>query len=221
MPTIRRIVAGVSGSPGSVHALRHAAGLARHHHAALIPLLAWLPPGGDLADRKSPDPELRQLWQDHAWQRLWETLDTRLRRPARQHRRPARRTARQARQSTDPGGPPGRRPAGHQRRTPAPSAEAGRLRRQPLLPSPRRLPGAGHPAPSPGPGSLLWPARLGVPPPLDPGSSTTCLGPDPPRKWPPRRQPSSPQQINLICIAAAPPELDPSAAHSGGDARLI
>ena len=76
MPTIRRIVAGVSGSPGSVHALRHAAGLARHHHAALIPLLAWLPPGGDLADRKSPDPELRQLWQDHAWQRLWETLET-------------------------------------------------------------------------------------------------------------------------------------------------
>jgi nucleotide-binding universal stress UspA family protein len=76
MPAIRRIVAGVSGSPGSVHALRHAAGLARHHHAALIPLLAWLPPGGDLADRKSPDPELRQLWQDHAWQQLWETLET-------------------------------------------------------------------------------------------------------------------------------------------------
>jgi hypothetical protein len=31
---------GVSGSPGSVHALRLAADLARHHDATLIPLLA-------------------------------------------------------------------------------------------------------------------------------------------------------------------------------------
>ena len=76
MPAVCRIVAGVSGSPGSVHALRHAADLARHHAATLIPLLIWVPPGGNLADRKSPDPELRQLWEDDAWQRLWQAVDT-------------------------------------------------------------------------------------------------------------------------------------------------
>jgi hypothetical protein len=43
-----RIFAGISGSPGSVHALRHAAGLARRHDAVLVPLLAWVPPGGNL-----------------------------------------------------------------------------------------------------------------------------------------------------------------------------
>jgi hypothetical protein len=51
-----RIVAGVSGSPGSVHALRHTAGLARHHDATLIPLLAWMAPGGNLSERNDPCP---------------------------------------------------------------------------------------------------------------------------------------------------------------------
>ena len=37
MPDIRRVFAGVSGSPGSVPALRQAAELARHHGAVLIP----------------------------------------------------------------------------------------------------------------------------------------------------------------------------------------
>jgi nucleotide-binding universal stress UspA family protein len=72
----RRIVAGVSGSPGSAHALRHAADLAHQHDAMLIPLLAWVPPGGNLNERKDLCPELRQLWEDRAWQRLWDTLDT-------------------------------------------------------------------------------------------------------------------------------------------------
>ena len=76
MPAVCRIVAGVSRSPGSVHALRHAANLARHHDATLIPLLAWVPPGGNLSGRNDPCPELRQLWEDQAWQRLWDTLDT-------------------------------------------------------------------------------------------------------------------------------------------------
>jgi nucleotide-binding universal stress UspA family protein len=76
MPGTCRIFAGVSGSPGSVHALRHAADLARHHDAVLVPLLAWVPPEGDLHERKHPCPELRQLWKDDAWQRLWDTLDT-------------------------------------------------------------------------------------------------------------------------------------------------
>ena len=70
------VVAGVSGSPGSVHALRHAADLARRHGATLVPVLAWMPPGGDLAERKHPDPELRQLWQQDAWQRLRGALGT-------------------------------------------------------------------------------------------------------------------------------------------------
>jgi len=71
-----RIFAGVSGSPGSVHALRQAAALARHHAVPLIPLLAWLPPGGSANERKDPCPEVRQLWEDQAWQRLWKALDT-------------------------------------------------------------------------------------------------------------------------------------------------
>jgi hypothetical protein len=37
MPGTRLIFAGVSGSPGSVHALRQAAQLAHHHDALLIP----------------------------------------------------------------------------------------------------------------------------------------------------------------------------------------
>jgi nucleotide-binding universal stress UspA family protein len=72
MPHTRRIFAGVSGSPGSVHALRQAADLAHHHDAVLVPLLAWVPPDST----RLPWPELRQLWHDDAWQRLWDTLGT-------------------------------------------------------------------------------------------------------------------------------------------------
>jgi hypothetical protein len=54
MPGIRRIVAGVSGSPGSVHALRQAADLARRSDAFLIPVHAWVPPEGDIHERKHP-----------------------------------------------------------------------------------------------------------------------------------------------------------------------
>ncbi|MGN6171372.1 MAG: universal stress protein [Streptosporangiaceae bacterium] len=75
MPGASRVFAGVSGSPGSVHALRHAADLARQHDAILIPLHAWVPPCGDLDERKHPSLQLRQLWEDDAWQLLWDTLD--------------------------------------------------------------------------------------------------------------------------------------------------
>lgn len=37
MPAEHLILAGVSGSPGSVHALRYTADLARHHDATLVP----------------------------------------------------------------------------------------------------------------------------------------------------------------------------------------
>jgi hypothetical protein len=76
MPDICRIFAGVSGSPGSVHALRQAADLARRNDAILIPLHTWMPPEGDLHERRHPCQELRQLWEEDAWQRLWEALDT-------------------------------------------------------------------------------------------------------------------------------------------------
>jgi nucleotide-binding universal stress UspA family protein len=72
---VRRIIVGVSGSPGSLQALRHSADLARMHQASLVPVLAWVPPGGDMADRSHPSPYLRSLWRDAAWQRLWEAID--------------------------------------------------------------------------------------------------------------------------------------------------
>jgi nucleotide-binding universal stress UspA family protein len=72
---VRRVFAGVSGSPGSLQALRYAAGLARMHDSALIPVLVWAPPGGELADRRGPSLYLRQVWKDAAWERLWYALD--------------------------------------------------------------------------------------------------------------------------------------------------
>jgi nucleotide-binding universal stress UspA family protein len=70
---IRRVVVGVSGSPGSLRALRYAHELARPH-TTLIPVLAWLPPGGDLADRRAPCGYLRRLWAEEARQRLQDAL---------------------------------------------------------------------------------------------------------------------------------------------------
>jgi nucleotide-binding universal stress UspA family protein len=64
----------VSG-PGSLQALRYAAELARDNDATLIPVLAWLPPGGDLADRRSPSGYLRQVWRDAAWLQMWTALE--------------------------------------------------------------------------------------------------------------------------------------------------
>ena len=75
MSGVRRIIVGVSGSPGSLQALRHAADLARVHQATLVPVLAWLPPGGDLADRSHPSPYLRTIWRDAAWRRLWDAIN--------------------------------------------------------------------------------------------------------------------------------------------------
>ena len=74
MSGMRRVIVGVSGSPGGLQALRHAADEARAHRAALIPVLAWSPPGGDLADRGYPSPYLWRIWQDAAWKRLWDVV---------------------------------------------------------------------------------------------------------------------------------------------------
>ena len=71
----RRFVVGVSGSAGSLQALRYAAQLARHDDATLTAVLAWTPPGGDIAERRCPNPELRRLWRQAAWDRLSQSID--------------------------------------------------------------------------------------------------------------------------------------------------
>ncbi len=69
-----RVIVGVSGSSQCLPAVRYAADIARGHDAPLIPVLAWLPPGGDLADRSHPSPALRQAWADAARMRLRDAL---------------------------------------------------------------------------------------------------------------------------------------------------
>jgi nucleotide-binding universal stress UspA family protein len=69
-----RVIVGVSGSSQCLPAVRYAADVAREHGAPLIPVLAWLPPGGDLADRSHPSPVLRQAWADAARMRLRDAL---------------------------------------------------------------------------------------------------------------------------------------------------
>jgi nucleotide-binding universal stress UspA family protein len=71
---VRRVIVGASGSPGSLRALRHAEDLARHSDATLIPVLAWVPPGGDLAARQ-PCPSMVRIWHEASWQQLWDALE--------------------------------------------------------------------------------------------------------------------------------------------------
>jgi nucleotide-binding universal stress UspA family protein len=73
MPGVDRVIAGTSGSPGSLWALRYAEVLARAHDAALVPVIAWVPPEGDRAPRLHSG-YLRQVWQDMACQRMRDAL---------------------------------------------------------------------------------------------------------------------------------------------------
>jgi nucleotide-binding universal stress UspA family protein len=73
--SIRRVIVGASGSSGSLRALRYAQHLARDYDATLVPVLAWLPPCGDLADRRTPNEELRRIWAQDAHQKLQDTLN--------------------------------------------------------------------------------------------------------------------------------------------------
>lgn len=75
MPAVRRILVGVHGSPGSLQALRYAADEARNRNVPLVPVIAWLPPDGDLAERRYPSPYLREIWIDAASQRLRDAFD--------------------------------------------------------------------------------------------------------------------------------------------------
>ena len=76
MPTVRRIIVGVHGSLGSLQALRYAADEARQRHVPLVAVTAWIPPGGDLAERRHSSPYLRKIWREAAWERLWSAFDT-------------------------------------------------------------------------------------------------------------------------------------------------
>jgi nucleotide-binding universal stress UspA family protein len=72
---VRRVIVGVSGTPGSLPALRYAEQAARRDEAPLIAVHAWVPPGGDIAERRCPSAHLRQVWQEAARKRLHEALD--------------------------------------------------------------------------------------------------------------------------------------------------
>jgi nucleotide-binding universal stress UspA family protein len=72
---VRRIVVGVHGSLGSLQALRWAAEEAGERQVPLVPVIAWIPPGGDLAERSHPSLHLRRVWQDAARTRLLDAFD--------------------------------------------------------------------------------------------------------------------------------------------------
>ncbi|HEX6519239.1 MAG TPA: universal stress protein [Streptosporangiaceae bacterium] len=76
MAAVRRIIVGVHGSLGSLQALRYAANEARELEVPLAPVIAWVPPGGELADRRAPSPYLREIWREDAWQRLLAAFET-------------------------------------------------------------------------------------------------------------------------------------------------
>ena len=75
MDALRRIVVGVHGSLGSLQALRWAADEARERMVPLVPVIAWVPPGGEIAERSHPSPYLRKIWHDAAFKRLCEAFD--------------------------------------------------------------------------------------------------------------------------------------------------
>lgn len=71
----QRVIVGVTGSVGNLQALRRATAEARLRDTALVAVHAWVPPGGDLAERRFSVPELRRVWQDAAWRRVWDAFD--------------------------------------------------------------------------------------------------------------------------------------------------
>lgn len=75
MAAVRRIVVGVHGSLGSLQALRYAADEARERCVPLVPVIAWVPPGGDSAERGRPVSYLRRFWQEEAARKLREAFD--------------------------------------------------------------------------------------------------------------------------------------------------
>jgi nucleotide-binding universal stress UspA family protein len=72
---VGRVVVGTGGSPGSLPALRYARDLACSNGVPLLGAIAWIPPGGDLAERRCPSPALRRAWADAAGDRLKAALE--------------------------------------------------------------------------------------------------------------------------------------------------
>jgi nucleotide-binding universal stress UspA family protein len=71
---VTRVVAGTSGSPGSLAALRYAEWLASSHYATLLPVLAWEPPCNDGGGTLQPAGYLYREWHDMARQRMRAAL---------------------------------------------------------------------------------------------------------------------------------------------------
>ncbi|WP_151775362.1 universal stress protein [Streptomyces abyssomicinicus] len=76
VPVAARVVVGVSGSPGSLTALRRAAEEAGRRGAELWPVLAWEPPGAEAAALRSPAATLTLTdeWELLARERLVRAL---------------------------------------------------------------------------------------------------------------------------------------------------
>ena len=74
MSAIARVIAGVSGSPRCLPALRYAAAIAGGYHAVLFLVHTWVPPDGELADARCPSNYLRREWERGAWERLHDAL---------------------------------------------------------------------------------------------------------------------------------------------------
>lgn len=76
MSGVRRVIVGVSASPGSLPALRYAAGIACQEEAPLIAVHAWVPPGGEMAERRHPSPDLWKVWEKAARHRLQKAINS-------------------------------------------------------------------------------------------------------------------------------------------------
>ena len=75
MSRIDRIIAGVSGRPGNLPALRYAADLGRACDAELMLVHAWVPSGSEFVAWQFPVDPLVSQWRDDAWHRLWCAVD--------------------------------------------------------------------------------------------------------------------------------------------------
>src|SRR5258708_3380417 len=71
----RRVIAGVNGSVRSLAALGVASAEARAAGAVLLPLLAWVPVGGEMAYRRAPCPILLRVWEHAACERMRDAFD--------------------------------------------------------------------------------------------------------------------------------------------------
>ena len=153
-----RVVAGVSGSPGSLAALRRAAAEARRRGAELLVVIAWEPPGGDFAHRSAlgPLPTAMPGWTRAGGCSPRCTPPSATRGPGSRTRVLSYGAHRGRRWSRPPTGP---RTCWWSARVLGPDAPVAVPVRRPVLPRARRLPGAGPAALAPVPRT-----RLGTPP---------------------------------------------------------